>query len=209
MSTEAMPGSIPNQSLLPNQLEIELGQATQKLLVESTDLAQKVYRVAKIAFHAFTNAVSTIFQRVQRHIETINLAHTIQEVNKLFTDAEKIFNIVACIPILGVLSSTVRGFLGQVQALCGVGIAAISEVGKLMTSNKGEEYHLKQKWEVLSQFGLEFAVHGCLNTLRGTFEAGIGTYTLGMGNILLLVPNMANNRNFNPYLPYGIITNKA
>lgn len=170
---------------------------------DSAEIVNYVLIAAKSAFEQMNHLAVDLYFETQRKIEQIDLPNTVGIANKACTDAEKIMNVAACLPFVGWISGYARFLLGQAQAIAGVALAVLSEIGRIMTSQDDGQINLKHKWEALYKIGIEYAIQGCLNAVRGFFESAVGTYTFGVGNILLLIPNQINQRNFAPYLAYG------
>lgn len=176
-------------------------------IASSSVSVNQVIEVAQKAFQNTKNSTVIAFHALQDKVAKTALSPVMEQIQSICTDVEKIFNIAGCTPWIGVLSGTMRVLFGQAETIAGVALAAISEVGLLITTVTKSDATLISKWGVLSKLGIELTIHGCLNIMRGTGELLIGNYTLGLGNVILLIPNLSNQRNFAPYFPYGSITN--
>lgn len=53
--------------------------------------------------------------------------------------------------------------------------------------------------------GLDHAVHGALNILRGYGVAFFGVGTFGLGNALMIIPNAIKEDKFAPFIGYGVV----
>lgn len=159
----------------------------------ANDIIKKIQQIAKQGF-----------DHLRQKVGALSLKPIIATTNILGTDIEKIFNVVSCLPFLGMIGSAIRVVCGKVQIIAGLALSSIAEVG-LFLERKENESVLRGKWLVLSKLGLEQVLHGCLNVLRGTGETILSSYTFGVGNVFLLAPNMCNKREFNPYLEYGTL----
>lgn len=166
--------------------------------------------VVQVAQNALVNTKETgqyLFNHLQNKVRTVPLTPIIKKINTVCTDVEKIFNIGSSTPWIGFLSGTLRAVLGQVQAVVGIALTTISQVGLIIASLSKAETALVAKWQNISKLGIELTIHGCLNFIRGIGEALIGKYTFGLGNIVLIAPNTMFDRGFTPYFAYGSITN--
>lgn len=169
-------------------------------------LCQQISEFTVQAIHEVKKCATDLFNEMQKEV-----AHRDMKVIKPLTystctEAEKVFNIVACIPALGILSGVIRAFAGKLQMISGVALASIGEFNLQMIKMSKKESAVKNKWETISELGKEMTIHGCLNMIRGTGEALIGTYTFGLGNLFLIIPNIVDNQNFEPRMRYGSIT---
>ena len=117
-------------------------------------------------------------------------------IKNVFTNIEKAFNIAGSIPIVSLVSGTLRILAGKVQILAGAVIAATGCINFLINPS--------EKWANMSKMGSEFMIHGALNSLRGFGEALLCASTI-IGNVLLLIPNMVKDDMFSPYFAYGTL----
>jgi len=117
----------------------------------------------------------------------------------VFTNIEKCFNIAGSLPIVSMFSGTLRFIAGKIQAVVGAIIALTGLVNYTFTKDR--------LWKDVALLGAEFIIHGALNTLRGLAEALLCARTL-VGNLVLLIPNMAKEDIFSPYCEYGILTDR-
>jgi len=193
-------------------IECEIGEhvdfhsMTNDLVTNSSITFSHIVAIANQAFHDLKNISHELFQKLEKQVIATKISASILVINKIYTDIEKIFNITGCIPGIGILSGSFRVILGKLQTITGIAIVATSELGQFLATRAGMDNLLINKWKILSQFGLEHILHGCLNVLRGTGEMLIGQYTMGLGNLPLIIPNLINGRNFNPYFSYGALT---
>jgi hypothetical protein len=176
---------------------------------ENTSLTS-LSKILEIAHKALKNTQETsfyLFDKVQHILRTTPLSPIFENIHKACMDLEKIFNIGGCVPCLGLLSGTFRILFGQAQVVCGVVISVFCEMNLVIINfSKKTDFTILSKWQILSKLGTEITIHGCLNILRGMGETLIGSYSLGIGNICLIAPNLLCERNFNPYFPYGSMT---
>ncbi|MEI8366699.1 MAG: hypothetical protein WCF65_09820 [Parachlamydiaceae bacterium] len=166
------------------------------------DIGNRILATVKAALYDLKTSSSKLFEELQEKVVITPLPPVIAGINKVCHQVERIFNIMSCLPALGILSGSVRTVLGKVQAISGLAVITISEVGRFVADKTTTNKELVKKWTVLSQFGLQHLVHGTLNVLRGTAEMLVGSYTGGLGNIPLFIPNIINGRNFTPYYDY-------
>lgn len=115
------------------------------------------------------------------------------------TGIEKGFNIAGCIPVVAFFSGAIRATAGKVQLLAGAVMAGAGGIGYLATK--------QQKWKNIMKLGAEFVLHGALNVIRGFGEAFLAGATI-VGNLFLLIPNLAKKDKFSPFIPYGTFTNQ-
>jgi len=169
---------------------------------EYIDLGKRVCSAVKAAFEDLMKTSQKLFEQIQKHVIGSSIESFVTKINTPCHDIERAFNILGCFPLVGWISGSCRAILGKAQAVCGIGIVAISQIGVFLNSQTHSEKILVGKWKALSDFGMEQLIHGCLNTIRGTGEALIGNYTFGLGNIPLLIPNLINDQNFDPYYAY-------
>jgi len=180
---------------LEADLPADLSKSFTQALTLTKTLAQKVQA-----------SVQEGFSYLQKKIASISLRPIIASINSVATDVEKIFNVVACLPFIGGFGGSLRAIIGHVQIAAGVVIASIAEIGLFVENRKEGESPLRHKWQTLSKLGTEHTIHGCLNVLRGLGETAFATVTpFGLGNVVLLVPNMCNKREFNPFFEYGTL----
>lgn len=126
----------------------------------------------------------------------------INKLNHFCTKVEKGFNVAGCIPYVGIVSGNLRAALGKVQCVAGIILLVSGKMGQIGAKMQGKS---TREWDRIMLLGAEHTVHGALNVLRGLGEALLGIVTLGVGNILLLAPNMMNKDEFGPYVPYGSV----
>lgn len=146
-----------------------------------------------------------LFSKIRDLVVVTALRPYISSVNQTGTDAEKIFNILNNMPFFALLFGPLRIISGQLQVIAGTIFAGMGELGYFIGNQTGAPQDLMHKWQMISKLGLEHMIHGCLNILRGTGEAFIASYTMGIANVFLFVPNLSNNRNFAPYFTYGTL----
>lgn len=192
---------VPPHSTSPATPPLTHAEIT-KCISDTSESAVHLFGIAKVAFDNLKTYASGFYFYLQKHVEQIDITAKAKQANEMCTDAEKIFNMLECLPVIGWISGSIRHLFGQAQAVSGIALAALSETGVYFCSEKEEDLPLKKKWEHLSKIGIEMVIHGCFNMIRGSIAAYIGSYTLGAGNLLLIAPNMINGRNFNPYYGY-------
>jgi hypothetical protein len=193
--------SIPNTNP-----PIQLPPVNDDLIVKAAATSKQILSTAQSALKTLKDTGSDWFDYVQHKVIVTEIPQLIASTNKACSDVERGFNIAGCIPGFGILSGAVRTLIAKAQVIIGIEIKALSELGKFFAKQTSEEGDLNNKWDTLSRFGLEHILHGCLNIMIGTGEVLAGSYTLGLGNVVFLAPNLINNRNFMPYFAYGRLT---
>src|SRR5262245_10635854 len=98
---------------------------------------------------------------------------------------EKGARVFDWIPYVSTISGVVRFIAGKIQALVGLIMAAVGFIGSLCASDP----HTAKKFRKMMHSGLEHAVHGCANMLRGA----IAMVPFG-GNAILLVWDLCGAR---------------
>jgi len=164
-----------------------------------------------VAFHTIQTICSkmrdiavAIFNHITKVVSSVDVKFIVLHVNSAGTQLERIFNVMECLPFICVVTSWVRGFGGQIQLAVGVGVAGIGELGKMSI---GKDKPLYAKFELLTVLGREQVIHGGLNVLRGMGAGVLATCTMGIGNVVLIVPEAMQG--FAPRVEYGILTDKA
>ncbi len=189
---------IDSKQLMDAYQRVDLPSTFNKVVTSVNTLTNKVQVNAKEAF-----------EKLQYRLDTASLEPIFAFINRNCTEVEKIFNVVSCIPFIGVIGSAVRMIAGKIQLIAGIILAGVAQIGVLVESRKEGESSLRHKWQALTKLGFEHVLHGCLNVLRGLGETVLATSTLGFGNVALLVPNLINNREFAPYFTYGTLANSS
>lgn len=163
-------------------------------LAKAQALAVQVHKSAREAF-----------EMIKETVESTQLKPLLANINSMATDIEKLFNIVNSTAIVCIFGSYVRYYAGVAQLIAGLIFAGIGELGILINSEKNSP---NKKWTILSKFGLEHVIHGCLNIIRSLGEAFIADFTFSLGNLLLYIPNI--KKDFGPYaFHYGILTDQV
>jgi len=150
-------------------------------------------------------AASTIFEKIQEKVIQTPLKPILINIIAIGTDLERGLNLASSTPVLCLLSGPLRILIGKAQVIAGSLIAAIGETGLFMNAKPEANMESIYKWHTISKLGIEHIIHGCLNILRGTGETYLATYTMGLGNIILLIPNLGHGRNFDPFFGYGTL----
>lgn len=88
------------------------------------------------------------------------------QLEKTLAKAEEALNLVGYIPLLSVISASVRSVGGKLQALGGL-LFALGCFGLGWFS----PHHKKRKLFQLCRNGIEYLIHGLLNIFRSIFEA--------------------------------------
>ena len=148
------------------------------------------------------------FCALNERLDEIPLDEVIDKIGELGTDIERGFNIAAVVPMLGTLTSAVRVTAGKIQFLAGAIFVSLAESIYFIASQIGVDRRFLIAMRLLSALGMEFMIHGALNTIRGAGELLLGTCTLGFGSVALIIPNMIHYRNFTPYFAYGTLVNE-
>ncbi|HEV8051017.1 MAG TPA: hypothetical protein VGP47_00870 [Parachlamydiaceae bacterium] len=190
--------------------------ATHELLKSHSVSIVHIFTIAQSALKNTKNFSIHLFNSLQDRVFKTPLSPIIGKINSVCTDVEKILNIAGSTPWMGFLFGTLQSVLGQAEAVAGISLMIISELSLIFAEisrvdlNLGIKIEPKavNKWQILSKFGMELTIHGCLNAIRGTGVALICSYTFGLGNVVLLFPNLSRGRNFSPYFEYGTITDQ-
>jgi len=128
---------------------------------------------------------------------------TIKTINQAGTAIETGFNVAGCIPIVGFVSGSLRAGLGKVQAVAGLVLMAVGGLGQLFAD---DNTRVHRRFEKVFQLGAEHTIHGVLNIIRGSAEAFTCAAFFGVGNLMFLIPNLAQNDIFEPFVfKYGAI----
>lgn len=180
-----------------------------------TETIQKVYEKPVGILKRAGKSAAKAFESLKKLIEKKDLVPLITSIHSNATEAEVVFNVVACIPYLGGIGCAIRTVAGKVQIVAGGSVFAFAELALYLDTKKQKNFHplsssdARAKLALLSKFGREHVIHGCLNVLRGLSELALMGCTYGIGNVLLIAPNMMNRRDFKPFIPYGILTKVA
>ncbi|MGK5595335.1 MAG: hypothetical protein ACSNEK_08265 [Parachlamydiaceae bacterium] len=121
-------------------------------------------------------------------------------VNQSCRHIEQVFNLLECIPIVGIVSSITRAHLGAMQATAGIVTIIAGGIGLFSTSFLTNNPQTKEMFERVVRFGQDHTLHGALNYLRGQSVAFAGLMTGGMGNVVMVIPNLMNG--FEPVFAY-------
>ena len=122
----------------------------------------------------------------------------VNNVHKIMHNVEVGFNVLACVPVVGVFTSALRIAAGKVQAVAGAVLATVGFVGELVSKDP--------KWKKVTKLGCEHFIHGVLNIFRGLGELVVGKLGLyiGVGSLVLIIPNiMKNGEKFGPVYDYS------
>ena len=108
---------------------------------------------------------------------------------------EEKFNMAACVPVVGFFSGALRATIGKVEAVAGLIFILVGVAGFSTTNNK--------EWLNLKRLGIELALQGVLNGVRGYGEAMVGITIIC--SPLLIFANAAEKKEdrFAPHFPYG------
>lgn len=117
-------------------------------------------------------------------------------LNGLITNIEKTFNMAECAPVLCIYSGILRTIAGKVQQAAGWIFIIMGAFGSIISRDS--------KWEDIYELGFKHIVHGALNTLRGCGTVLLSINTFGVGNILLLIPNILHKPAFGPRYGYNL-----
>lgn len=131
-------------------------------------------------------AIKEAFRTLQHKVESAPVKLIIRQSYKYATQAEKVFNVAACIPVLGGLFATVRKFAGMVQFTAALITVIVARTGYLIGQHLGSAQDNLDKWEQLTKAGAEHMIHGALNVIRGLGELLVSTYAF---SLLLAIPN--------------------
>lgn len=145
-----------------------------------------------------------IFIMVRDKIIETPLSPVVAKLYSIFTQVEIALNVAACLPILGTAFSWLRMTAGKIQLLIGAAILVFGKAGHVISQYGRADEKTLNKWKIISSYGAENVLHGCLNVLRGLGEILIGAATLGFGTVALLIPNIALPKEpFGPVIKYG------
>jgi hypothetical protein len=117
---------------------------------------------------------------------------------KLATDIERAFNVAGNIPYVGIVSGSLRAVAGKMQAIAGLAFCIIGVVGTAIAHNS----KVKHRYQNLTNLGVQHLRHGILNMIRGIIEVGLGCSFGGFGSVFMLIPNLSQDRAFDPYFKY-------
>lgn len=174
--------------------------------VTSSQIFQQTVSTAKDLVQKTKDAAVSTFDQVKVTVEKHDLPSFVISANKIGYEAERALNFINSLPVICGIGSTVRIALATLQVIAGLATAAIGEIGLLVTTRNDENAALVRKWELLSKTGIEHVIHGCLNYLRGTAEGLLASWTFGLGNVVLIIPNA--KKDFAPHtFNYGQLTN--
>lgn len=115
-----------------------------------------------------------------------------QIVNNNLTEIETLFNMLGSLPVIGMVSGSVRVTAGAVQTVSAVIFATASFIAKSCVSNLNE----RAVWADRTEIGVNHIYHGIGNIFRGAVE-GIMSFTL-IGSVCLFVVQIASERKFQP-----------
>lgn len=184
-------------------------QATSNMIDKTAHQFQVAAISVKESFCNLQREAVSAFQYLKITFENSNVAPVVSKANRLSSDIERVMNLAGCIPGVSAPSGIIRSSFGVAQTIAGIAILIISELGYYFSSQNPDVETLKNKWKTLSAVGLEYTIHGCLNSLKGSAETFIGSYLFGLGSFLLILPNTFNDRDFDPYFTYGTLTNRV
>lgn len=127
-------------------------------------------------------------------------------INDFCRAAEKVFNVAECMPVVVYVSSPLRSLAGHVQLLAGGVTSIVGMSGHIYSVATKQDAATTKKWERLAMFGLEHVIHGSLNILRSLGALFIANHTfMSLGNVVLIIPNMAQEEKFGPVMEYGTL----
>jgi len=125
---------------------------------------------------------------------------TVGTINRIGTNVERGFNVAGCIPVVGFFSGALRALLGKIQAVAGLILMGVGAIGTLCARDS----HTRARYEKMMKLGKEQTLHGVLNLVRGVGESFTCGALFGCGNLLFLIPNLAQKDKFSPFLyKYG------
>lgn len=120
-------------------------------------------------------------------------------INNLLNRVESLFNFAECTPILCIYSGILRTIAGKVQQVVGCILAVIGTIGSFIAPRSSTN------WSDVCEWGLSHITHGALNVLRGFSTTLLAVNTCGgLGNVLLLIPNLEQNPPFSPTFTYDL-----
>lgn len=191
-------------------MQIEAGRDLIKVLEPSAFQEAFLSPSVKSTLYGVKNTADTVAEKSKQFLNEleVNLSKTSipnlrDHTYKIATQVERIFNILGCIPFIGSFSGSLRAAAGHLQVLAGAVLAGAGQIGIFTSRTRHSESEIELKWKMVSTLGAELILHGCLNIIRGYGESLLGYYSLGLANVILLIPNMYKEDSFSPYFAYG------
>lgn len=126
----------------------------------------------------------------------------VERVNDFFNKSNRTLNFLAVIPIAGIVTSALRGIAGVIMCLAAAVLRLVALIG--MAVAKGQRDSLAyMKWSLLDYLGKEYMTQGGLEVIRGFSQTVVCAATLGVGNLLFVIPNAREGKKwFEPRVPY-------
>ncbi|MFI5343958.1 MAG: hypothetical protein ACHQUC_07040 [Chlamydiales bacterium] len=124
-----------------------------------------------------------------------------RDVNNVATAIETGFNLTGTIPIVGIFSGVLRLVAGKTQAVAGLLFFGIGVIGGLVASS----CLARHRFQVMRHLGAEHFNHGVANMVRGIAEVIAGVSFGGLGSLLMLIPNLAQDNAFSPCYKYQFV----
>lgn len=118
--------------------------------------------------------------------------------SRLATEIERGFNVAGNIPVVSIVSGSLRMLVGKAQAVAGALLWAASKVGAATTADRLS----KRRFALLGKFGAMHFQHGLANIFRGMVEVTLGGTFGGLGSIFMVIPNLSEPRPFDPTFKY-------
>lgn len=192
---------------LENNFNNTVTPQTKELLFKAYTQTYNAASSVKTSFVNLQQQAITSFEKLKDRISKSAIDPTIKRINDFCCDLERILNLAGCLPGVAVPSGLLRTTIGTAQTISGIAISILGEIGSYLAIKESKEASLVTKWNVIAKTGLEYTIHGCLNVVKGSVEASIGGYLFGIGNLLMLAPNVLNGREFRPFFAYGTLSN--
>jgi hypothetical protein len=115
-------------------------------------------------------------------------------LNRDITEIETAFNFAGSLPVIAIVSGTLRTLAGTIQAVVASVIVVIGIIA-LAFNRESNEYK-----DLVCQ-GLFHCLQGGLNDIRGTVEVALGATIIGP--LVLLGAQLLSDRQFAPIVQYS------
>lgn len=115
-------------------------------------------------------------------------------LNNTLTNVERSFNIAGSIPVVALVSGSLRATAAKAQFLAGLAFGLVGLIGQIASANT-------KKYENITDKASEQIIHGFLNFVRGTAELLLGITFIGTLGILAY--QSLSERKFEPIIPYS------
>lgn len=140
---------------------------------------------------------------IVRDANSVRMANTYVGINKSLTEMEMVFNGLACLPIIGIVSSSLRLVIGLIQSIVGALLYLIASIALHICRTTGWD---ASRWQLLQLMGKEQLLHGSFNMARSLTEFSLAALTLG---IVTSVFNLKREFPFQPLCTYCGVPNQV